>query len=124
MLAFADELRSRGAGLRVLNLGGGDVDTATPMGSMLFTIMAALAQMEYEIKRERVTDSIEKRREAGLGLGGRPRRVTRVTDSQIRTAVRLVQGGEPAAQLARDLGISRASFYRRSRARAGQQAAI
>lgn len=44
MPAFADELRDRGAGLRVLNLGGGEVDTATPMGSMLFTIMAALAQ--------------------------------------------------------------------------------
>ena len=43
MLAFADELRTRGAGLRILNLGGGDVDTATPTGSMLFTIMAALA---------------------------------------------------------------------------------
>ncbi len=114
MLAFADELRSRGAGLRVLNLGGGDVDTATPMGSMLFTIMAALAQMEHEIKRERVTDSIRKRREAGKDLGGRPRRVT---DSQIRSAVRLVEGGEPAAQVARDLGMSRATFYRRSRAR-------
>lgn len=113
MLAFADELRCRGAGLRVLNLGGGDVDTATPMGSMLFTIMAALAQMEHEIKRERVTDSISKRREAGRDLGGRPRRVT---DSQIRSAVRLVEGGEPAAQVARDLGMSRATFYRRSRA--------
>lgn len=111
MLAFADELRRRGAGLRVLNLGGGDVDTATPMGSMLFTIMAALAQMEHEIKRERVTDSISKRREAGRDLGGRPRRVT---DSQIRSAVRLVEGGEPAAQVARDLGMSRATFYRRS----------
>ncbi|MET3164808.1 UNVERIFIED_ORG: DNA invertase Pin-like site-specific DNA recombinase [Arthrobacter sp. UYEF10] len=113
LLAFADELRGRGAGLRVLNLGGGDVDTATPMGSMLFTIMAALAQMEHEIKRERVTDSISKRREAGKDLGGRPRRVT---DSQIRSAVRLVEGGDPAAQVARDLGMSRATFYRRSRA--------
>ncbi|HEY8736565.1 MAG TPA: recombinase family protein [Candidatus Dormibacteraeota bacterium] len=113
MLAFADQLRSRGAGLRVLNLGGGDVDTATPMGSMLFTIMAALAQMEHEIKRERVTDSVTKRREAGKDLGGRPRRIT---DSQIRSALRLVQGGEPAAQVARDLGMSRATFYRRSRA--------
>lgn len=27
-------------GLRILNIGGGDVDTATPMGSMLFTMMA------------------------------------------------------------------------------------
>ncbi|MDQ3158309.1 MAG: recombinase family protein [Actinomycetota bacterium] len=113
MLDFAQALRDRGAGLRVLNLGGGDVDTSTPMGSMLFTIMAALAQMEHDIKRERITDSISKRRDAGKDLGGRPRRVT---DSQIRSAVRLVEGGEPAAQVARDLGMSRATFYRRSRA--------
>ncbi|GAB2721862.1 recombinase family protein [Arthrobacter bambusae] len=112
MLAFADELRAKGAGLRVLNLGGGDVDTATPMGSMLFTVMAALAQMEHEIKRERVNDSISKRREAGKDLGGRPRRIT---DRQIRNALRLVKDGEPAAQVARDLGMSRATFYRRSR---------
>jgi DNA invertase Pin-like site-specific DNA recombinase len=111
MLAFADELRTRGAGLRVLNLGGGDVDTATPMGSMMFTIMAALAQMEHEIKRERVTDSIAKRREAGQDLGGRPRRIT---DSQIRNALRLVESGELVAQVARDLGMSRATFYRRA----------
>ena len=64
MLAFADELRVRGAGLRVLN------------------------------------------------LGGRPQRVT---DSQVRSAIRLVESGEPAAQVARDLGMSRATFYRRSR---------
>ena len=113
MLAFADELRARGAGLRVLNLGGGDVDTSTPMGSMLFTIMAALAQMELEIKRERVLDSISKRRNAGQNLGGRRQKIT---DSQIRSALLLVQVGEPAAQVARDLGMSRATFYRRSRA--------
>ena len=112
ILDFAQRLRDRGAGLRVLNLGGGDVDTATPIGSMLFTIMAALAQMEYEIKRERIVDSISKRRNAGKDLGGRPRRVT---DSQIRIAMRLVDGGEPAAQMARDLGMSRATFCRRSR---------
>ncbi len=112
MLAFAEQLRGRGAGLRVLNLGG-DVDTSTPMGSMVFTIMAALAQMEHEIKRERVTDSIAKRRAAGQSLGGRPQRVT---DSQVRSALRLVEGGTPAAQVARDLGMSRATFYRRSAA--------
>jgi hypothetical protein len=42
-------------------------------------------------------------REAGKGLGGRPRRLT---DSQIRSAVSLVKGGEPAAQVARDFGMS------------------
>jgi hypothetical protein len=74
MLTFVDELRGREAGLRVLNLGGGDVDTSTPMGSMLFTIMAALAQMELEIKRERIADSLSKRRAAGGDLGGVRRR--------------------------------------------------
>ena len=113
MLAFAGELRTRGTGLRVLNLGGGDVDTSTPMGSMLFTIMAALGQMEHDIKRERVVDSITKRRQAGKDLGGRPRLVT---DSQVRNARRLVDAGETASAVARDLGMSRATFYRRSRA--------
>jgi DNA invertase Pin-like site-specific DNA recombinase len=112
MLDFAQALRGLGAGLRVLNLGGGDVDTATPMGSMLFTIMAALAQMERDIKRERVIDYIRKRRAAGKDLGGRPRRFT---GSQVRSAIRLVDSGEPAAQVASDFGMSRATFYRKTR---------
>jgi DNA invertase Pin-like site-specific DNA recombinase len=110
MLGFAAQLRDRGAGLRVLNLGGGDVDTATPMGSMVFSVMAALAQMELEIKRERVRDSVSKRRAAGKDLGGRR---DSFTDSQVRTALRLLDAGEPAAQVARDLGMSRATLYRR-----------
>ena len=117
MLTFADHLKNRGAGLRVLNLGGGTVDTATPMGSMLFTIMTALAHMELEIKRERINDSLTKRRAAGRDFGGRRQTVT---DSQIRSAVRLVEGGEPASQVARDLGMSRATFYRRSHELTGQ----
>lgn len=110
MLELAQNLRRRGVGLRVLNLGGGDVDTSTPMGSMVFTVMAALAQMELEIKRERVTDSIAKRRAAGGDLGGRRQQFT---DSQIRSARRLIQAGQPAAQVARDLGMSRSTYYRR-----------
>lgn len=110
MLAFAQNLRERGTGLRVLNLGGGDVDTATPMGSMLFSVMAALAQMELEIKRERIRDSVSKRRAAGQDLGGRR---PRFTENQIRTAARLLQAGDSAAQIARDLGMSRATLYRR-----------
>jgi DNA invertase Pin-like site-specific DNA recombinase len=82
MLSFADELRGRQAALRVLNLGGGDVDTATTMGSMVFTVMAALAQMELEIKRERITDSVTKRRAAGKDLGGTTSGIHGQPDSQ------------------------------------------
>lgn len=113
MLDFAQDLRARSAGLRVLNLGGGDVDTSTPMGSMVFTVMSALAQMELEIKRERITDSVSKRRKAGGNLGGRPQKVT---DRQIMNAVRLIDGGEAAAPVLRELGLSRSTFYRRARA--------
>ena len=72
MLDLAKDFRERGIGLRVLNLGGGDVDTGTPMGSMVFTVMAALAQMELEIKRERITDSVSKRRPASHPGGSGP----------------------------------------------------
>ena len=107
LLALPAELKQRGAALRVLNLGGDNVDTSTPMepvaecqiadnsplyvasryqentigcgafpagcdcatgsmGAMMFTVMAALAQMELEIKRKRITDSVSKRRAAPL----------------------------------------------------------
>ena len=111
MLAFAEGLRSRSAGLRVLNLGGGDVDTSTPMGAMVFTVMSALAQMELDIKKERITDSVAKRRIAGGNLGGRPQKVS---DRQIRNALRLIEEGESTAQVLRDLGLTRSTFYRRA----------
>ena len=99
MLQLAESLREKGVGLRVLNLGGGEVDTSTPVGSMVFTVMAALAQMEVEIKRERITDSVAKRRASGGDLGGRRQQFT---DSQIRSARQLIEAGQPAAQVARD----------------------
>ncbi|QRQ79327.1 recombinase family protein [Glutamicibacter protophormiae] len=110
MLELAEELRERSIGLRVLNLGGGDVDTHTPMGAMVFTVMAALAQMELEIKRERIADSLAKRHTTGGDIGGRR---PAFTDSQIRTAAKLSQAGEPATPIAKDLGMSRVTLYRR-----------
>ena len=78
MLSLAAELDARQVGLRVLNLGGVNVDTSTPMGAMLFTVTTALAQMELEIKRERIRDSVAKRRSAGKDLGGRRMQFTTV----------------------------------------------
>lgn len=56
---------------------------------MVFTVMAALAQMEVEIKRESNSDSVIKRRTTGGGLGVRHRTFT---DFQIWAAAKLVQG--------------------------------
>ena len=79
---------------------------------MLFAIMAALVQMELDIRRACVVDSIAKRREASKDLGGRPRLIT---DRHIRNARRVIDGEEFATTVSRDLGMSRAAFYRRTR---------
>jgi DNA invertase Pin-like site-specific DNA recombinase len=110
MLKLAGDLKAKDVALRVLNLGGGDVDTSTPTGQLVLTVFAALAQMELEIKRERISDSVSKRRAAGKDLGGRK---AQFTDSQIRNAARLIEAGQPAAHVARDMGMSRATLYRR-----------
>jgi len=107
MLDLGEALRTRGAALRVLNLGGGDVDTSTPMGRMVFTVMAALAEMELAIKRERTVDSVNKRRAAGKDLDGRR---PQFTESQILNARHLANAGESATQVARDLGMPHAAL--------------
>ena len=112
MLTVAEAPRSRGAGLQVLHLGGGDVDTATPMRSMVCTAMAARAQRELGVDRERITASVATHRAAGKDLGGRRQTST---DSQICNALRLIEGGEPATQVARDLGMPQAILYRWTR---------
>ncbi|MCM3688987.1 recombinase family protein [Kocuria rosea] len=88
----------------MLHLGGGDVDTATPTGSAVLTVMAALAalaQRELESTRVRITNSVARRQAAGRGLGGRPSvvgrmpRVPSVSSSCAVTTCR-VKGGEQA----------------------------
>jgi DNA invertase Pin-like site-specific DNA recombinase len=77
---------------------------------MVFTGMAAWTQMELEIKRERITDSVAKRRAPAEDLGWR--RPT-FTDSQLRNALRLIMGG--ATGLAGGLGISEVTLCRGAR---------
>jgi DNA invertase Pin-like site-specific DNA recombinase len=59
MLAFADELRGRGGGPRVLNLGGGDVDTATPrVASSLKANQAITERRQRAIKSTGLAASV------------------------------------------------------------------
>lgn len=109
ILTFAEQLRSRGAGLRMLLLGRGDMDASTPRGSLVFTMMAALAQRELQVTRERIPDPVAQRRAAGKIFGGR--RPT-FTDSRVRNALRLIESWEPVTHVARDLGMSKAILHR------------
>ena len=68
--------------------------------------------LHVDLSKNLVDDAVAKRRAAGKDLGGRRQTFT---DSQIRNALRLIDGGEPATQVAKDLGMSRATLYRRIR---------
>ena len=56
------------------------LDTSTPMGRAMFTIIAAMAELERSVIRERVVAGLEYAKEHGTKSGkpiGRPRRVFR-----------------------------------------------
>lgn len=111
MLELATALEHDGINLRVLNLGGGDVDTSQPMGRLMFTVMAGLAEMELAIKTERIRDSNAKRAANGGDLGGRPRKYD---DDAIHGAARDIAGGMTASAAAAKRGMNRATLYRRA----------
>jgi DNA invertase Pin-like site-specific DNA recombinase len=57
IILLAELLRDRQAHIKVLDLAGQEVDTATPKGSMLFAVLAGLAQMELQLEVERRKNS-------------------------------------------------------------------
>lgn len=112
MLNLSKELKAKGVALRVLNLGGENVDTSTPTGEMMFTVMAALAQMEYDIKAERNRDSAAKRKANGQDLGGRRKSYD---DDIIHGIMRDIEAGMSVSAAAGKRGMNRATYYRRKK---------
>jgi len=53
-----------------------NIDTSSPLGQALFTIVSAVAQLERDLIRERVTAGIRNARANGKQLG-RPRRIVK-----------------------------------------------
>jgi DNA invertase Pin-like site-specific DNA recombinase len=50
LLAIVDQLKAKGASLRILNL---SIDTSTPKGALMLTMLGGIAQFEREIMLER-----------------------------------------------------------------------
>jgi DNA invertase Pin-like site-specific DNA recombinase len=108
ILTIADDLHSRGIGLRIL--AGTLVGDYQPTGSgkMFFTIMAAFAEFERDQTRMRTMAGLEAARAKG-NVGGRPT----VMDADKLAAARARRDrGESPTAIARALGVSRASVYR------------
>jgi len=83
------------------------IDTATPMGRMVLTILAAMAQMEREQTAERSKAGVAAARARGAKIG-RPS----VPDDKRRALRTLVASGMPTAVAGKAVGLSRASAFR------------
>ncbi len=107
LLRIAETLAGRGIGLRILSMGGSELDTSSATGKLMLTMLGAVAAFERELMLERQREGIRKAAEAGKYKGRAPT-AQRKAD-QVRELH--AKGTRPVA-IARQLGISRASVYR------------
>lgn len=78
LVITAEDLRSRGIGLKVLTGAGAQIDTTTANGRLAFGIFAAFAEFERELITERTRAGLAAARARGR-MGGRPRKMDRPT---------------------------------------------
>jgi len=93
----------KGAGIRALQQG--DFDTTSSNGKLLLHILAAFAEFETDLRRERQMEGIAKAKAEGRYRGGKPS----VDAAEVR---RLKAEGKRPVDIARELKIARASVYR------------
>jgi DNA invertase Pin-like site-specific DNA recombinase len=108
LLALVARLEGKGVALRVLSMAGGEpLDTRTATGKLMLTVLGAVAEFERGLMLERQREGIAKAKMAGKYRGRVPTARRKAGDvAQLRTE------GVAPAEIARRLGISRASVYR------------
>lgn len=108
LLTIADRLRARGAGLVVLSMGTGEtLDTRNPTSKLVFTILGAVAEWERQIMLERQREGIAKAKADGKYQGRAP-----TARRQSADVMQLRAEGVAPSDIAKRLGIGRASVYR------------
>jgi DNA invertase Pin-like site-specific DNA recombinase len=83
------------------------IDTSTPMGKAMFTITAAVAELERDLIRERVRAGVAKAQASGTHCG-RPAR-----EVDLRGAETLLAGGMSIRQVAKAVHLPEATLRRR-----------
>lgn len=83
------------------------IDTSTPMGKAMFTIVAAMAELERDVLRERVVAGVRRAQAAGKHCG-RPR-----VELDLRPAAALLEQGRSLKEVSAILKVSRATLRRR-----------
>jgi DNA invertase Pin-like site-specific DNA recombinase len=102
LLAITERLKAKGVALRVLNLG---LDTATPTGALLLTMVGAVAQFERDMMLERQREGIAKAKSEGRYKGRAP--TARAKSDDVH---KLAAEGVGAAEIARRLGYIGRAF--------------
>lgn len=104
LLEILGKLNSKGASLRILVMG---IDTGTPTGKLMLTVLGSIAEFEREIMLERQREGIAKAKAAGKYKGRKP-----TARARAKEVLGLHAEGVGGTEIARKLGIGRASVYR------------
>lgn len=104
LVKIMERLEEKGASLRILAM---DLDTNTPTGRLLINLIGSVAQFEREVMLERQREGIARAKENGKYKG---RAAT--AQAKSKDVVALSMAGKGASQIAKEVGIGRASVYR------------
>ena len=105
LVDLATQLADRGVGFRSLTDG---IDTAGTAGKLVFHIMAAMAEMDRDLIRERTTAALDVARQEGR-VGGRK---TVMTPRKLEAARKLLASGVRRREVAPMIGVSVPTIYR------------
>ncbi|MEV8307029.1 recombinase family protein [Streptomyces flavidovirens] len=108
LVSIVDGLRGRGIGFKVLTGALSAVDTTSADGRLFFQIIAAMAEFERSLIKDRTKAGLEAAKAQGR-TGGRP---TVITDDLLTVAKARRAKGESVSAIAKALGVSRATLYR------------
>jgi DNA invertase Pin-like site-specific DNA recombinase len=105
LVQVISELGERGINFRSLS---DPIDTASPGGRLVLHIMAALAEFERSLIRERTCAGLAAAKRRGRKLGRR----RFLTIDQIDIARSLIRGGKSRGDVARKLKVARSTISR------------
>ncbi len=105
VLTICDDLHEGGVGVRILTGKLSGTYSPTGEGKFFFTMMAAFAELERDINRERTMAGLAAAKAQG-NVGGRP---TVMDADKLAAAKARRARGESPTEIAKALGVSRAS---------------
>lgn len=107
LLRIIEALEAKTVALRILDFGGAPIDTRSPSGRLVVTLLGAVAEFERLLMLERQREGIAKAKAAGRYRGRAP--TARAKALQVHE---LRAKGVRPSDIATELRVSRASVYR------------